>query len=107
MADMEKGKSCGACHNSKQAFSVKECSKCHPTGELLFEEKSTGNIIFSHKSHTALYSCGDCHATIFKTARSTVKVSMQEMEKGKSCGGCHDGKTAFSVKDKCESCHKM
>ena len=107
MAAMEKGKSCGACHNSKQAFSVKECSKCHPTGELLFEDKSAGNVIFSHKFHTALYSCGDCHTKLFKTARSTAKVTMSEMENGKSCGGCHDGKTAFSVKEKCESCHKM
>ncbi len=107
MAAMEKGKSCGACHNSKEAFSVKECSKCHPVRELVFEEKSTGNAVFSHKFHTGLYSCGDCHIARYKTTRSKAKVSMQDMEKGKSCGSCHDGKTAFSVKDKCEACHKM
>jgi c(7)-type cytochrome triheme protein len=107
MAAMEKGKSCGACHNSKQAFSVKDCAKCHPSGELLFEEKSTGNVVFSHKFHTGLYSCGDCHKTLYETARSKVRVTMQKMEEGKSCGGCHDGKTAFSVKEKCDSCHKM
>jgi c(7)-type cytochrome triheme protein len=109
MAAMEKGKSCGACHNSKEAFSVKECSKCHPVRELVFEEKTTGNVNFSHKSHTGLYSCADCHTPLYQTTRSTVKVSMQEMEKGKSCGSCHDGKTAFSVatdKD-CDKCHKM
>ena len=105
MAAMEKGKSCGACHNSKQAFSVKECSKCHPTRELLFEEKSTGNVTFSHKFHMGLYTCADCHTPLYRTTRSKIKVSMQEMEQGKSCGGCHDGKTAFSVKEKCESCH--
>ncbi len=107
MAAMEKGKSCGACHNSKQAFSIKECSQCHPAAEVVFEEKSAGNVVFSHKYHTALYTCVDCHASLYKTTRSMVKVSMQEMEKGKSCGGCHDGKTAFSVKEKCESCHHM
>jgi c(7)-type cytochrome triheme protein len=107
MAAMEKGKSCGACHNSKLAFSVKECSKCHPVRNLMFEEKSAGNVIFSHKFHTGLYTCVDCHASLYKTTRSKVKVSMQEMEKGKSCGNCHDEKTAFSVKEKCESCHKM
>jgi c(7)-type cytochrome triheme protein len=107
MAAMEKGKSCGACHNSKQAFSVKECSKCHPVRELVFEDKSAGNVIFSHKFHTGLYTCADCHKSLFETARSKVKVSMQKMEQGKSCGGCHDGKTAFSVKEKCEACHKM
>jgi c(7)-type cytochrome triheme protein len=107
MAAMEKGKSCGACHNSNQAFSVKECSKCHPVQELIFEDKDLGNIRFSHKFHTALYTCADCHTKLFKTTRSKVKVSMQEMEKGKSCGGCHDGKTAFTVKEKCDTCHRM
>jgi c(7)-type cytochrome triheme protein len=107
MAAMEKGASCGACHNSKQAFSVKECSKCHPVRELQFEEKSTGNVVFSHAFHTGLYTCTDCHTSLFKTSRSNVLVSMQEMEKGISCGHCHDAKTAFSVKEKCEACHKM
>ena len=30
MGDMEKGKSCGACHNGKDAFSSSgDCDKCH------------------------------------------------------------------------------
>ncbi|HSR10127.1 MAG TPA: cytochrome c3 family protein [Thermodesulfobacteriota bacterium] len=32
MAEMRQGKSCGACHNGKMAFSVaakEQCSKCH------------------------------------------------------------------------------
>jgi len=107
MAAMGKGKSCGACHNSKEAFSVKECSKCHPVQELVFDVKTLSNVTFSHKFHTGLYTCTDCHITLYTTTRSMVKVSMNDMEKGKSCGGCHDGKTAFSVKEKCESCHKM
>ena len=107
MSAMEKGASCGACHNSEKAFSVKDCSKCHPVHELVFEEKSSGNVMFSHKFHIGLYTCVDCHASRYQTIRAKVKVSMQEMEKGKSCGGCHNGKTAFSVKDACESCHKM
>ncbi len=107
MADMEKGKSCGACHNSKEAFPIKECTKCHPARELVFEDKDAGNVLFSHKFHLGLYTCTDCHVSKFQTTRSKVKVSMQEMEKGKSCGACHDSKTAFSVKDKCDTCHKM
>ena len=107
MAAMEKEKSCGACHNSKESFSIKECAKCHPVKELVFEDKDAGNVKFSHKNHTGLYSCGDCHTPLYQTSRSKVKVSMKDMEQGKSCGSCHDGKTAFSVKDKCDSCHKM
>jgi c(7)-type cytochrome triheme protein len=29
MDDMKAGKSCGACHDGKKAFSVSECAKCH------------------------------------------------------------------------------
>jgi len=107
MAAMEKGKSCGACHDSKQAFSVKECAKCHPAGEVLFADKHAGNVIFSHKTHGGLYRCGECHTALFRTARSKVKVSMQEMEKGRSCGRCHEGRTAFDVRNACDSCHKI
>jgi c(7)-type cytochrome triheme protein len=108
MSAMEKGKSCGACHDGKAAFTVKEnCDKCHPVKELVFTDKDAGNITFSHKSHTGLYKCGECHTKLFATARSKKKVTMQEMEKGKSCGACHDGKTAFTVKENCATCHKM
>lgn len=107
MAAMGKGKSCGACHNGKKAFALSDCSKCHPTKEITFIEKDTGNVNFSHKNHTGIYSCGECHTKIFNTIRSKIKVSMKEMESGKSCGACHDGKTAFSVKEKCDSCHRM
>ncbi|HUL00242.1 MAG TPA: c(7)-type cytochrome triheme domain-containing protein [Nitrospirota bacterium] len=36
------------------------------------------------------------------------KVTMQEMDKGQSCGACHNGQKAFDVKDKnnCKKCHK-
>jgi c(7)-type cytochrome triheme protein len=31
--------------------------------------------------------------------------TMKQMEKGKSCGACHDGKRAFALDD-CTKCHK-
>ena len=109
MKEMEKGKSCGSCHTGKKAFALLNCSKCHPTKEITFIEKDAGNVKFSHKNHTSLYNCGECHTKIFSTTKSKTKASMKEMETGKSCGACHDGKTAFSVatdKD-CDKCHKM
>lgn len=107
MGAMEKGKSCGACHNGKNAFALSACTRCHPVKELVFADKDAGNVTFSHKSHTGLYKCGECHTKLFAAARSKKKVSMQEMEKGKSCGACHDGKTAFTVKENCATCHKI
>ncbi len=107
MAQMEKGSSCGACHNGKGAFPLKNCTTCHPAKELVFVDKDAGNVTFSHKAHLGMYGCSDCHTKLYAPARSSKKVSMKEMEGGKSCGACHDSKTAFSVTDKCDTCHKM
>ena len=105
MAAMGKGKSCGSCHNKKEAFAIAECQKCHPTKELSFKVPDAGNAKFSHTGHLGMYRCADCHTRIFPTRTGNKPVSMAEMEKAKSCGACHDGKTAFSVKEHCESCH--
>lgn len=107
MNAMENGKSCGACHNGKKAFALSACTKCHPVKELTFVDKDAGNVKFSHVSHLAMYKCGECHTKLFAAARNNVKISMAEMEKGKSCGACHDGTIAFTVKENCATCHKM
>ena len=107
MADMEKGKSCGACHNGKDSFPLKECVKCHRTKEIKYQVKDAGNVLFSHKSHAGRNTCNDCHAKTFILGKKKKQVTMDEMSKGKSCGACHDGKTAFTVNENCAECHKM
>lgn len=105
MADMEQGRSCGACHDAKTAFSVKEnCEKCHPVKELRFKESGA---FFSHKFHIAAYSCNNCHDKIFSPGLATRRATMPDMEKGKSCGACHDGKSAFTSSENCEKCHTV
>lgn len=107
MKAMEEGKSCGACHNGKKAFSVTaNCTKCH-ADKILYREKDAGDVIFPHEAHTGMYGCDSCHPDLFKAARGKNKASMEEMEKGKSCGACHDGATAFGVAEDCDSCHQM
>jgi c(7)-type cytochrome triheme protein len=106
MAEMEKGKSCGACHNGKQAFSVDKCSKCHKSPELTFNTPPVPKATFSHAFHTYAYSCKDCHSAIVKPdMKKNKRVTMSDMGKGQSCGACHDGKLAFSVKGDCAKCH--
>jgi c(7)-type cytochrome triheme protein len=107
MAEMEKGKSCGACHNGKKTFSLASCTTCHPVKDRKFSVKDAGNVIFSHTSHITMYKCGDCHSIIYEPAKSKIKKTMTQMEAGESCGACHDGKGAFTVKENCETCHKM
>ncbi len=107
MAEMEKDRSCGACHDSYLAFSVKgDCDRCHrSTKEIRYEVKETGPTVFSHKFHTGLYKCSECHYGIFPTGKDRKRHTMQQMESGASCGACHDGKSAFSVKGSCDKCH--
>ncbi len=106
MASMAKGKGCGACHNGKTAFAVANCVKCHPVHDITYKVASTGNVKFSHTFHIDAYRCEECHTKIYRPARDNKKVSMAEMEKGKSCGACHDGKTAFAVAN-CVKCHPV
>lgn len=102
MAEMDKGKSCGACHDGKTAFSVKQCSKCHPVKEVLFSDDAR----FNHDKHLSAFTCGDCHNQPYNAGPENVRVRMSQMEKGASCGSCHDGTTVFSVKGDCDKCHK-
>ena len=106
MDDMRKGKSCGACHNGNKAFAVDDdCSSCHPTRDITFATE-VGNTMFPHSVHTEMYSCGDCHTSIFTPdVTKSTRYTMSQMGEGVSCGACHDGDTAFSVKEDCTSCH--
>lgn len=111
MDDMAKGKSCGACHNGKDAFaSSGDCGKCHKglkPGTITFKT-SGGEATFSHEFHLQTYKCADCHTKIFPYKAGALKATMSDMENGKSCGTCHNkGKDAFSVQDDCGKCHKM
>lgn len=107
MAAMEKGASCGACHTGKEAFPLKECQKCHPYRDKPYKVKNAGNVLFSHQTHLEMsFTCKDCHDSIYKPGKGNPKTSMARMEEGKSCGACHDGKKAFTVKSSCATCHK-
>lgn len=109
MKEMEAGKACGACHNGRKAFSVKtQCATCHGNGDIAMDS-DVGKVMFSHNFHTAALECAACHPATFKAEKGTNKATMKQMEKGASCGSCHDGSTAFSVKseDDCGKCHEM
>ena len=67
-----------------------------------------GDVIFSHEVHVAGagQKCQECHPVLFTNAKQHKAVNMKAMQKGKSCGACHNGKTAFSVQGDCAKCHK-
>lgn len=105
MAAMEKGASCGACHNGRQAFDLASCERCHLSKIVRLKSREAGAITFSHKSHLERAKCGSCHPYIFKAGPNR-QVGMAAMEKGASCGACHGSKSAIGL-DKCSSCHPV
>ncbi|MSN27212.1 MAG: cytochrome C [Geobacter sp.] len=112
MAEMEKTKSCGACHSGVKAFSVaseKDCVRCHKgkPRDVTYNIKGLGSAVFSHAIHIEATggACKSCHNGKVITGKEK-SVTMAEMEKGRTCGACHDGKKAFTVTANCDRCHK-
>ena len=77
-------------------------------GDISFSGGSAGQVIFRHDSHgmDGGFNCTDCHDTLYVTKEKDKRVSKAQMQKGKSCGACHNGKKAFDVKSDCGNCHK-
>ncbi len=76
-------------------------------GRDITMKTSFGNVIFSHDTHMQkAISCQACHPEPYVTSDKHKTVTMKEMETGLSCGLCHNGKPAVSVKGSCTSCHK-
>lgn len=67
-----------------------------------------GEVVFSHEAHVEgmALACTECHDKLFTSSKQHKTVTMKQMQKGKSCGACHNGKKAFSVKGDCAKCHK-
>jgi c(7)-type cytochrome triheme protein len=68
-----------------------------------------GPVRFDHTTHSGRVQnkCVSCHPQTFRIVRPTRRTSHAEMDAGRSCGACHDGKRAFGVQDaeRCETCH--
>ena len=67
-------------------------------------------VIFSHWSHRSLYTCRVCHQELgFSMRRGDTGITRDKYLAGKFCGACHDGTTAFTVKNgpgaQCAKCH--
>jgi c(7)-type cytochrome triheme protein len=63
------------------------------------------SALFSHWAHD-IYTCASCHPGTFPQRK--LGFTHADMDKGRFCGSCHDGRTAFGPKDRgveCETCH--
>jgi len=82
-----------------------------PAGKIEFAGGPMGKVTFDAKVHADKGAkCADCHTKpkLFAMKKGTDKLTMKDMNDGKFCGACHDGKAAFSVKAPadCAKCHK-
>ena len=67
-------------------------------------------VVFPHWAHRARYTCRVCHLELqFSHRQDDTGITRAAYLAGRYCGACHDGKTAFSVKDEaprqCDRCH--
>ena len=76
-------------------------------GDITLKNKG-GTVLFSHDAHVdgMGLACTDCHDKLYLSKGQHKTVTMKQMRTGKSCGACHNGKKAFSVKGDCAKCHK-
>ena len=111
MAEINRGRLCGSCHNGNTAFAASQCARCHqkvpaPKTGLLYAAKGMKRVSFSHQFHTQMFKCAECHTKRFKMQKGGSGMKMDPMYNGKFCGGCHNGKTAFAVTN-CDKCHNQ
>lgn len=78
-------------------------------GDIVFHVKDRENAIFSHDLHVGIkgLKCNECHYRLYSTVAQHTKATMADMERGVSCGACHNGQRAFSVKGDCNRCHRQ
>src|SRR5512140_3236557 len=73
--------------------------------------ESPGQVVFNHETHVdpSKPACTTCHPkefAILKADAGKRTIRHSDMEKGRACGACHDGKKAFALTDDCTACHR-
>jgi len=71
---------------------------------------SPGQVTFKHETHvdSARPACTSCHPREFRILKDSApkaRITHTEMDKGRYCGSCHNGKKAFALDD-CAACHE-
>ncbi len=103
------GLRCLQCHSYPQdkghgGLKGNTCLNCHNLRE--FPLGSADKLVwFDHARHMKTYPCKTCHMRIFQMKRGSTPITMKAMRQGLYCGGCHNGKTAFSLRH-CSRCHQ-
>lgn len=79
-------------------------------GDIVMNRKTAASektkpVVFKHWTHRMKYTCNVCHTDLaFPLKANTVDIAQSDIEAGRLCGACHDGKTAFGASE-CDRCH--
>ncbi|MEZ0344510.1 MAG: cytochrome c3 family protein [Caldimicrobium sp.] len=80
-------------------------------GPEIVYAKPVRGVLFSHKYHVGELGlpCESCHNSIFEMqalkSQENPDFNMEALYKGKYCGACHNGESAFASNTKCATCH--
>jgi c(7)-type cytochrome triheme protein len=81
-----------------------------PSGQIItWEGGGQGTVKFEGEEHAEHgYACDACHPRLFAEKKGSAKMTMADMNQGRYCGACHNGKTTFGTNDprKCHECHR-
>jgi len=62
-------------------------------------------VVFPHWFHRVRFRCKVCHSDLgFKFEAGGNEINMVKIIDGQFCGGCHNGRIAWSVEN-CDLCH--
>ena len=81
-------------------------------GDITLKRQSPGMgdippAVFPHWIHRMQYKCAACHDELYKMKAGSSRITMRDIQAGKSCGACHNGKRAFSSTfATCSHCHR-
>ena len=76
-------------------------------GKSVEWDTSMGKVVFKGDDHAGKgLKCNECHSKIFKMKKGSAVMKMADINAGKFCGECHDGKRAFKSAGNCAKCHK-
>jgi c(7)-type cytochrome triheme protein len=81
-------------------------------GDILFTRKTPGTAeippaLFPHYSHRMQFKCYVCHDSITVMKAGANNIVMDDIQAGKYCGTCHNGKLAFQATfESCPRCHR-
>jgi c(7)-type cytochrome triheme protein len=76
---------------------------------IVYEGKSAGAVVFDGTVHANGLTCANCHESIgltpplFEMKRGESWITMKKMERGRSCGYCHE--VQLHDFSSCGKCH--